>query len=112
MRASDVFVLPTLFDAQPTVIMEAMASGLPVVSTPFAGIPDMVEHGRHGLLVEPDDVPALSNALAELLGNPRRAREFGQAGRERAQTEFSITRQVERLADLYDRLISDYRRAS
>ena len=68
MRASDVFVLPTISDSQPTVIMEAMASRLPVVSTTQGGIPDMVEHGVDGTLVEPDNVPQLALALADMMG--------------------------------------------
>jgi glycosyltransferase involved in cell wall biosynthesis len=112
MQASDVFVLPTMFDAQPTVIIEAMASSLPVVSTTFAGVPDMVTDGEHGLLVPPDDVPALTEALARVIGDPELARRMGRAGRARAEAEFAIDRQIERLADIYDALIAKRRRAA
>lgn len=111
LRAADVFVLPTLFDAQPTVILEAMAARLPVVSTRVAGVPDMIEDGTHGLLVEPDDVPALAGALSRVMALPAVARALGAAGRRRAEVDFSMTRQVERLAQLYDRVIFERRRA-
>jgi glycosyltransferase involved in cell wall biosynthesis len=112
MRASDLFVLPTMFDAQPTVIMEAMASRLPVVSTTFSGIPDMVENGVHGTLVEPGNVPQLAHALADMMANPEKAKAFGEAGRKRAVEAFSMDRQIERLAQLYDELIAGRRRAA
>lgn len=109
LRAADVFVLPTLFDAQPTVIMEAMAARLPVVSTTFAGVPDMVDTGVHGTLVAPGDVSALAEALIGMLGDPVRAKAIGEAGRRRAEVEFSMDGQIEKLAALYDRLIAEHR---
>lgn len=112
MRASDIFVLPTMFDSQPTVIMEAMASRLPVVSTTHGGIPDMVDNGVQGTLVEPGNVPQLAHALADLMANPTKARAFGEAGRNRAVEEFAMDRQIERLAQLYDELIARRRRAA
>jgi glycosyltransferase involved in cell wall biosynthesis len=111
MRAADVFVLPTMFDAQPTVIMEAMAARLPVVSTTFAGIPDMVESGVQGTLVAPGDVPGLAVALGDMLANPDRARAMGEAGRTRAVAEFAMDRQIEKLGALYDELIAARRAA-
>lgn len=110
MKAADIFVLPTLFDAQPTVIMEAMAASLPIVATTFSGIPDMVTDGVHGTLVPPGDVAALAGALGATLADMDRARAMGTAGRLRAETEFSIARQIDKLADLYERLIAGRRR--
>lgn len=109
MRAADVFVLPTIFDAQPTVIMEAMAARLPVIATTTAGIPDMVQDGANGTLVPPDDVPALARALSDMLADPARGRQMGEAGRQRVVAEFSIDQQIARLGDLYDSLISKRR---
>lgn len=108
-RASDVFVLPTLFDAQPTVIMEAMAAKLPVVASNLAGVPDMVGQGVEGLLTEPGDVPALADALSSLLGDLPRAQAMGDTGRRRVEADFAIDRQIERLADMYDALIAGRR---
>jgi glycosyltransferase involved in cell wall biosynthesis len=112
MRSADIFVLPTRFDAQPTVIMEAMASGLPIVSTTYSGIPDMVENGVQGTLVEPGDVPALAEALIDLIRDPAKAKAFGEAGHKRAVREFDMDRQIEVLAGHYDALIAERRRRS
>lgn len=72
----------------------------------------MVTDGEHGLLVPPDDVPALTEALARVIGDPELARRMGRAGRARAEAEFAIDRQIERLADIYDALIAKHRRAA
>ena len=109
MRAADVFVLPTIFDAQPTVIMEAMAARLPVVATTTTGIPDMVQDGANGTLVPPDDVPALARALTDMLADPAKGRQMGEAGRQRVVAEFSIDQQIARLGALYDALIAERR---
>ena len=83
-RAS-VLALPTLFDSAPTVLVEAMACGVPVVSTIVGGIPDLVESGVEGLLVPPADLDAFTGALDDLLGDPRRATALGAAGRARVE---------------------------
>jgi glycosyltransferase involved in cell wall biosynthesis len=93
---ADLFVLPSIFDSVgasdilPTVITEAMASHLPVVSTTVAGIPEMVEHGVSGLLVEPGDESAMAAALATVAGDAELRRRIGQAGRARAEQLFTF----------------------
>jgi glycosyltransferase involved in cell wall biosynthesis len=84
-----VFCLPSLDDALPLAILEAMAAGLPVVSTTVGGVPELVDAGRTGLLVPPDDAPSLARALVAVLGDPARGRGMGVAGAERARTHFS-----------------------
>lgn len=92
----DVFALASIFDTVgasdilPTVITEAMASHLPVVSTTVTGIPEMVVHGETGLLVEPTDEQALAAALAELASDPAKRERMGQAGRARAEQLFTF----------------------
>lgn len=94
-QAADLFVLPAVHDAQgnvdglPNVILEAMASGLPVVASGISGIPLAVEHGRTGLLVPEKDPEKLLAALLELLGDPGRARAMGEAGRRKAEAELT-----------------------
>jgi glycosyltransferase involved in cell wall biosynthesis len=105
LRAADVFTLPTLFDAQPTVIMEAMAAGLPVVATTITGIPDLIDDGVHGVLVPPNDIPALAGALIGCLEKPAWAQSLGRAGRVRVRSEFSMTQQIDKLAQLYESLM-------
>ena len=69
----DLFVLPSLFgEGTPLVLFEAMAAGVPVVSTRVEGIPEIIRHGRDGLLVEPGDSEALAAALAKIASRPGR----------------------------------------
>ena len=91
-RAADVFVLPAVHDSRgnvdglPNVILEAMASGLPVVASGISGIPLAVADGETGLLVPEKDPQALSAALQRLLSAPDLAREMGERGRRKAET--------------------------
>ena len=91
-----IFALPSTREADggmdnlPTVIMEAMAAGLPVISTPLGGIPEMVEDGINGELVPDRDPAALSAAIERLLDDPERARQLGERGRQIAREKFSI----------------------
>lgn len=88
LRQTDVLVAPSITAADgdqegiPVAIMEAMAAGLPVVSTFHSGIPELVEHERTGLLVHEGDVEALAAALRALVAEPERRRAMGAAGRE------------------------------
>jgi glycosyltransferase involved in cell wall biosynthesis len=88
-RRASILALPTLFDSAPTVLVEAMACGIPVVSTTVGGIPELVEHGVEGLLVAPADLAAFTGALDTVLGDPARAGAMGRAGRERVERTLS-----------------------
>ena len=94
-RAADIFVLPAVHDAKgnvdglPNVILEAMASGLPVVASGISGIPLAVEDGRTGRLVAERDGLGLLGAIRELLADPAAARQMGQKGRIKAENELT-----------------------
>jgi Glycosyltransferase len=81
-------------DNLPTVIMEAMAAGVPVISTPLAGVPEMVEDGMSGELVPERDPAALAAAIERLLDDSSRARRLGDHGRQIAREKFSIETNV------------------
>ena len=87
LQAADIFALASTTDAQgatdvfPTVILEAMASARPVVSTRLAGIPELVVDGQTGMLAPPGDSTALAHALEQLLRDPELRLRFGHAGR-------------------------------
>ena len=83
-----VFAFPTRIDKVPYAVLEAMAAGVAVVSTRVGAIPEMVEHGVSGLLVEPGDDAALAGALRALLDDPARCRAMGDAGRRRVLERF------------------------
>ena len=106
-RAADAFVLPAVHDAKgnvdglPNVILEAMASGLPVVASGISGVPLAVEHGATGLLVPEGDPGALLGALRELLGDPARVRSLGERGRRKALTELTWEAVAARYREAY-----------
>lgn len=104
-RSSDVFCLPSWWEAMPLSVLEAMASGLPVVATAVGDIPRVVEDGVTGLLVPPGDVTALSDALESLLTDGDLRRRMGAAGRRRVETSFDITRTWSELEAVYERLL-------
>ena len=79
-------------DALPTVLLEALAAGLPVVSTPVTGVPEIVDHGRAGVLVPERDPPALARALAALLDDAGRRADLALVGRARAEELFDMDR--------------------
>ena len=99
LAAMDVFVLPSRAEAMPLVIPEAWAAGRPVVATRVGGIPELIEDGKTGLLVEPGDVGGLAVRLRQLLADPPLARALGRAGRESARTKYDVTA----MAGAYDR---------
>ena len=86
---ADILVLTARRDPFPRVIMEAMCQGIPVVAARVDGIPEMVEDGVTGILVEPENVAGFAAALERLLENPELRHQMGEAGRERARQIFS-----------------------
>lgn len=98
LRQARLFALPCVrgtdgaLDNLPTVIMEAMAAGLPVISTPLAGIPEMVADGQTGFLVPERNPRALAEAITRLLDEPALARTMGAAGRALCLERFALTR--------------------
>ena len=108
LRAADIFALASITDAQgasdifPTVILEAMASARPVVSTRLAGIPELVADGETGVLVSPGDITALSHALEQLLRDAELRLRYGRAGRARIEQYFQIEDTVAPLVKLFE----------
>ncbi len=106
LAAASAFVLPSVVDAQggmdnlPTVIMEAMATGLPVISTDIGGIPEMVLQNETGFLVRPGDAVALAGAIEKVTDDRSFAQRLGDAGYRRAQELFSIEKNVRDLCAL------------
>lgn len=103
---SDLFVLPTLGDALPTVLMEAMAVGLPLVASNVGGVPEMVTHQQNGLLVPPGDADALAQACRHILQNPALAQAMSTTGQQTAAARFNITHQAHKLAQIYHKLLA------
>jgi colanic acid/amylovoran biosynthesis glycosyltransferase len=103
---ADVFALPSFAEGLPVVLMEAMASGLPIVAFRIAGIPELVEEGVSGLLAVPGRLDQLVDALATLLSAPPAKRaSMGRAGREMVAAEFDLERTAQQLLDVFAELI-------
>ena len=100
----DVLVQPSRADNLPLSILEAMASGLPVIGTRVGGIPELVLDGETGLLVEPENPRALAEALDSLAENAERRAELGRRGRERVEEHFSAEAVARRTLALYEEL--------
>lgn len=99
-----IFVLPSYNEGLPMSVLEAMAAGLPVISTTVGGIPEAVTDGIEGFLVEPGDVSALANRLEQLLSNPGLAEHMGKAARRKIETAFSSETILPKLEKLYTEL--------
>jgi glycosyltransferase involved in cell wall biosynthesis len=100
MRNATMLVHPSVApDAMPTVVKEALAVGTPVIASDLAGIPEMLDHGRCGLLIPPGDVPALEQAIARLLADPSRCKALAAAGRAHMEAGFDMWRNGRALAD-------------
>jgi glycosyltransferase involved in cell wall biosynthesis len=106
MAAADVYAMPSTGEPFGLVFAEAMAMKLPVLGLDDGGTPEVVEHGRSGLLSTDDDVDALAANLARLLGNPDLRRQLGEYGRRRVEATFTTERLARDVADTYARLSS------
>lgn len=105
LDAMDVFCLPSLEQGLGTIMLEPMAMGKPVIATGVGGVYSVVEDGRTGLMVPPSDSRALAASILELLNDPGRARQIGQAGRERVVSEFGVQKMIRQTVDLYRELL-------
>jgi glycosyltransferase involved in cell wall biosynthesis len=93
-----IFVLPTFAEGLPTVLMEAMAKELPVISTRVMGIPELVQDGVDGLLVTPAKAEPLANAMRQLAEDPQLRRRLGKAAREKVIAEYNFATNIIQLA--------------
>jgi glycosyltransferase involved in cell wall biosynthesis len=103
LAASDSFVLPSLWEGLPVALVEAMASGLPVIATEVSGTRQVMVAERTGWLVPPGDAARLADAMLDLLADPERACTRAGAGRERVVERFAAHHQAEHLARLFRR---------
>lgn len=109
LERADVFVLPSHWEGQPIAILEAMASGLPVLSTRVGAIPDVVREGVDGLLVEPHDPAALAEGIRRLAGDADLRRQLGASARRRAEASFDTSNLRSRMTEIYRRAIESRR---
>ena len=103
-KSADVFVLPSLSESFGNVILEAMACGVPVVASKVGGIPDIVKHGKNGLLVPPKDPEALADAIIYLLENEDIREKMGKKGQEMVK-DYSWEKVAEETEEVYEMVL-------
>ncbi len=105
LRASDVFVLSSDYEGNPLSVLEAMAAGLPVISTAVGGVPELVQDGATGLLVPAGDAHALAEAIVQMGRDPMRRAVMGDAARQTALQRFDVRVMSRAYAALYQQLL-------
>lgn len=105
LGAMDVFVLPSHMEALPIAVLEAMSMCLPVVATRVGGVPEVVQDGSTGLLVEPGDRPGMRDALARLASDRSLAHCLGTSGQARVRAHFTVDKMVQHVEELYETLM-------
>jgi glycosyltransferase involved in cell wall biosynthesis len=106
-EAADAFALASFAEGIPVVLMEAMAMGLPCVTTYTAGIPELVRDGVDGVLVSPSDAEGLAAALERLLDDPALRARLGAAAREHVLERWRLDASVDRLAEIFRRRLGE-----
>jgi len=106
MGSFDIFVLPSLNEGMGRVLVEAMATGLPIVASRVGGIPDLVKDGKNGLLVPPADASVLEKAISTLLVDKTKRKRMGAAGKKMCRP-YSAEAMVEQIDDLYRELLQN-----
>ncbi|KIC45534.1 glycosyl transferase family 1 [Ruegeria sp. ANG-S4] len=101
LRQSDILVLPSFAEGVPVVLMEAMASRIPVIASQVAGVPELVNDGVHGFITPPGDLNTLAQRLNELLSNPKRCEQMGLSARKKIEAEYNIDLEAGRLLQLF-----------
>jgi sugar transferase (PEP-CTERM/EpsH1 system associated) len=109
MRMLDCFVLPSLAEGVSNTVLEAMASGLPVIATHVGANAELVQHGRTGLIVPSHDAGAMAAALLQMQQDPQAARVMGQLGRDAAVSRFSMQAMAASYQRVYDELLTPSR---
>ena len=111
-RRASVVALPTYYDSFPTVLVEAMATGRPVVSTAVGGIPTLVSDGVDGVLLRPGDVSALASTIGNLVQDQALAAEMGRRGARKIRSELTWNTQADRTSAVFEKALSLLSRGS
>jgi glycosyltransferase involved in cell wall biosynthesis len=106
LSEADIFVLPSRSEGFPVSIVEAMSFGIPIVSTRIPGVTDAITHDHEGLLVPPDDVVALTGAIASLIDGDELRGRLSQAARQRFLDQFTVLRSATDLARIYRKVLN------
>ncbi len=105
MSAMDIFLMTSDFEGMPLALLEAMSSGCAVVSTSVGGVPEVISHGKNGLLAAAGDDQALEQCIVDLVNDPARRMQLAAAGRQTVQAHYSLTGMVDALESLYKNIL-------
>jgi glycosyltransferase involved in cell wall biosynthesis len=106
MKAADLFILPSLWEGLPYVLLEAAVAQLPVVATAVDGVPEVIIDGKTGILVPPGDSQALAKAILSLLNQPELARLMAKAGKEFVSQNFTLEKMCQEVVSVYKELLA------
>ena len=112
LACCDVLVVCSRFDGRPNVIMESQAMGVPVIASRTGGLPEMMEPGRTGLLVDVGDIASFTSAIQDLLNNSELHEQMRGSARQRAEEHFSIMQGVGKYARLFEELARKEKQAA
>jgi len=104
LGAADIFVLSSDYEGNPLSVIEAMAAGLPVASTAAGGVPELLQNGKEGLIVQPGQAEQLAEAMVTLLKDPELRKTMGAAAAARAKEKFDVAAMVNAYEELYDEI--------
>ncbi|OGX15724.1 MAG: hypothetical protein A2166_03070 [Omnitrophica WOR_2 bacterium RBG_13_41_10] len=107
MNVFDLFVLPSLIEGLPVVILEAMAAKKPVITTSVGGNPEVVIDGETGTLISPEDPDKLAEAILYHLNNPEISKRMGEKGYERVRQFFSLPQMLNKVMDIYKEVLAE-----
>ena len=110
LRGMDLFVLPSIGEGMSNTILEAMATGLPVIATRVGGNPELIDENQTGFLVPVSDPQALASAIGGYLSSPELLTVHGAAGRQKIERQFSLHSMVEGYTNTYESLLNQHRR--
>lgn len=102
-QMADIFVLPSIRENLPNVLLECMAMGVPAIASNIAGIPELIDNGRNGILVQPGNINVLADAIEELLNDEKLRLFLGENSRTRVCDEFDFEKSVDRIKGLFQK---------
>lgn len=105
LELCDIFVLPTYFEGQPVSVLEAMAGCCAIVASNTGGIPQMIEHGYTGILIEPKNPGSLKEGLFKVLEDDKLCRRLGENAYEKVKADFSIENSIDKLFEIYRKVL-------